>query len=177
MSRQARLDSPGTHSSFLANLSACNAQAGRAKNHAVPQCRKLLGLNPALPQVPNQSAHDLLLELTGIDLARCPAWKKGTMIIVAELPKLRPWDSSLKTALTLHYHRGPRTAIQSLLGLPGFVLRPDAWSMPHRVDFIPGLSVRARRLRLQLGVRLSRPLPTQELKNFFSSKASPLLSM
>ena len=73
------------HFGFLAN---------RAKKHALPQCRKLLGLNPALPQLPNRSAQDLLLDLTGADLSRCPCCKRGTMVIVAELPKLRPWDSS-----------------------------------------------------------------------------------
>src|SRR3990170_3695466 len=64
------------HFGFLAN---------RAKNHALPQCRKLLGLNPALPKIPDRSARDLLLELTGIDLSRCPCCQKGTMIVVAEL--------------------------------------------------------------------------------------------
>jgi hypothetical protein len=73
------------HFGFLAN---------RSKKHTLPQCRKLLGLNPALPQIPDKSAHDLLRELTGIDLSRCPACKKGTMVIVAELPKRSFWDSS-----------------------------------------------------------------------------------
>lgn len=73
------------HFGFLAN---------RAKKHALPQCRKLLGLHPALPEIPDRSTQDLLLELTGVDLSRCPACKKGTMVIVAELPKLRSWDSS-----------------------------------------------------------------------------------
>ena len=76
------------HFGFLAN---------RAKQHALPQCRKLLGLNPALPEIPNRSAHDLLLELTGVDLNRCPRCQKGTMIVVAELPSLSGslrWDSS-----------------------------------------------------------------------------------
>jgi hypothetical protein len=60
-------------------------------------CRKLLGLNPALPEIPKRSAHDLLRELTGIDLSRCPRCQKGTMIVVAELPALPyspQWDSS-----------------------------------------------------------------------------------
>jgi len=65
------------HFGFLAN---------RAKEHAVPQCRKLLGLNPALPEIPKRSAQDLLRELTGIDLSRCPSCKHGTMLVVAELP-------------------------------------------------------------------------------------------
>ncbi|MGI0035371.1 MAG: IS91 family transposase [Nitrososphaera sp.] len=73
------------HFGFLAN---------RSKKHALPQCRKLLGLNPALPEIPQQSIQDLMRELTGIDISRCPACKKGTMLVVAELPKLRPWDSS-----------------------------------------------------------------------------------
>ena len=73
------------HFGFLAN---------RTKKHALPQCRKLLGLNPALPKIPNKSAHDLMLELTGINLSRCPCCKQGAMVIVAELPKLCPWDSS-----------------------------------------------------------------------------------
>ena len=76
------------HFGFLAN---------RAKKHALPQCRKLLGLNPVLPEIPQKSAHDLLLELTGIDLTRCPSCKRGTMIVVGELPRIScsaPWDSS-----------------------------------------------------------------------------------
>jgi hypothetical protein len=76
------------HFGFLAN---------RAKKQALPQCRKLLGLNPALPEIPNQSAHDLLRELTGTDLSRCPRCQKGTMIVVGELPRIArspQWDSS-----------------------------------------------------------------------------------
>jgi len=76
------------HFGFLAN---------RSKKHALPQCRKLLGLNPALPEIPNKSAHDLLRELTGVDLSRCPRCQKGTMIVVAELPPISSssrYDSS-----------------------------------------------------------------------------------
>ena len=76
------------HFGFLAN---------RAKKYALPQCRKLLGLSPALTEVPKRSAQDLLRELTGIDLSRCPSCKLGTMIVVGELARqassLR-WDSS-----------------------------------------------------------------------------------
>jgi hypothetical protein len=76
------------HFGFLAN---------RAKKHALPQCRKLLDLDPALPEIPKQSAKDLLLKLSGIDLSRCPSCQKGTMIVVGELPRISsasPWDSS-----------------------------------------------------------------------------------
>ena len=71
--------------------------ANRTKKHTLPRCRKLLGVNPALPEIPKKSAHDLLLELTGSDLSRCPHCQKGTMIVVAELPALpysSQWDSS-----------------------------------------------------------------------------------
>jgi predicted Zn-ribbon and HTH transcriptional regulator len=76
------------HFGFLAN---------RSKKHALPQCRKLLGVNPALPEIPKRSAQDLLRDLTGIDPSRCPSCKLGTMIVLGELPprvsSLR-WDSS-----------------------------------------------------------------------------------
>ena len=71
--------------------------SNRSKKHALSQCRKLLKLDPALPEIPKKSAHDLLLELTSIDLSRCPRCQKGTMIVVAELPALPyspQWDSS-----------------------------------------------------------------------------------
>jgi hypothetical protein len=40
---------------------------------------------------------DLMLELTGIDLSRCPRCQKGTMIVVGELSRISRsprWDSS-----------------------------------------------------------------------------------
>jgi hypothetical protein len=76
------------HFGFLAN---------RAKKQALPQCRKLLGLNPALPEIPQRSALELMRELAGIDLSRCPCCQKGTMIAAGELPRISPslrWDCS-----------------------------------------------------------------------------------
>ena len=76
------------HFGFLAN---------RSKKPALAQCRKLLKLDPALPQIPKQSALDLLLKITGVDLSRCPCCQKGTMIVVGDLPPISnspPWDSS-----------------------------------------------------------------------------------
>jgi Putative transposase/Transposase zinc-binding domain len=76
------------HFGFLAN---------RSKRYLLPQCRKLLNLDPALPRCPIESAKDLLLKITGVDLSRCPYCNKGTMIVVAELPpvsSLPRWDSS-----------------------------------------------------------------------------------
>jgi hypothetical protein len=73
------------HFGFLAN---------RSKKQILLQCRKLLDLDPTLPEMPKRSAQDLLQELTGIDLSRCPACQKGTLVMVAELPKTPAWDSS-----------------------------------------------------------------------------------
>ena len=76
------------HFGFLAN---------RSKKQALAQCRKLLKLDPALPEIPKQSAIDLLRELTGIDLSRCPSCHQGTLIVVGELPRISSssqWDSS-----------------------------------------------------------------------------------
>jgi hypothetical protein len=76
------------HFGFLAN---------RAKKQTLPQCRKLLGLNPALPEIPQRSALELMRELAGIDLSRCPCCQKGTMIAAGELPRISPslrWDCS-----------------------------------------------------------------------------------
>ena len=76
------------HFGFLAN---------RSKKRALAQCRKLLKLDPALPQSPILSAKDLLLKITGIDLTRCPCCHKGTLIVVGDLvplSRLPRWDSS-----------------------------------------------------------------------------------
>ena len=73
------------HFGFLAN---------RSKEKHLRRCRELLGLDPALPILQEKSTADLMRELTGTDLSRCPRCKEGTMVLVAELPKLRPWDSS-----------------------------------------------------------------------------------
>ncbi len=69
------------HFGFLAN---------RAKQQALPRCRALLGLTPSLPEIPRRSAQELLLELTGLDLTRCPACTQGTLVVVAELPRTIP---------------------------------------------------------------------------------------
>jgi len=76
------------HFGFLAN---------RSKKQALARCRRLLKLDPALPESPHQSAKELLLQITGIDLSRCPCCHKGTMIVVGDLIPILPssrWDSS-----------------------------------------------------------------------------------
>jgi hypothetical protein len=76
------------HFGFLAN---------RSKKQALAQCRKLLKLDSALPEIPKQSAIDLLRKLTGVDLSCCPCCHEGTMMVVGDLPPsliLPRWDSS-----------------------------------------------------------------------------------
>ena len=102
--RRSVLRVVATFMAFQDSSSCCQRSASRlphrAARHtnsgkqALPQCRKILGLNPALSEIPIKSTQDLMVELTGADFPRCPCCKKGTMVIVAELPKLRPWDSS-----------------------------------------------------------------------------------
>jgi predicted Zn-ribbon and HTH transcriptional regulator len=72
------------HSGVLAN---------RSKS-LLSKCRQLLDLNPAVPKLPQKSVHQLMLELTGTDIARCPLCQKGTLVLFANLPVPAPWDSS-----------------------------------------------------------------------------------
>jgi Putative transposase/Transposase zinc-binding domain len=71
------------HFGFLAN---------RSKS-LLSKCRQLLDLNPALPKLPSKSVHELMLQLTGIDISRCPLCQKGTLVFLAGLP-IVAWDSS-----------------------------------------------------------------------------------
>jgi putative transposase/transposase-like zinc-binding protein len=72
------------HFGFLAN---------RSKS-LLSKCRQLLDLNPTLPKLPRESAHELMLALTGIDLTRCPLCQKGTLVFLTNLSIPAPWDSS-----------------------------------------------------------------------------------
>lgn len=72
------------HFGFLAN---------RSKT-LLSKCRQLLDLDPALPELPAKSVHELMLQLTGIDITRCPLCQKGTLVFFANLPVPAPWDSS-----------------------------------------------------------------------------------
>jgi hypothetical protein len=67
--------------------------ANRSKS-LLSKCRRLLNLNPAVPKLPSKSVHELMLQLTGIDLTRCPLCQKGTLVFLADLPVPVPWDSS-----------------------------------------------------------------------------------
>ncbi len=72
------------HFGFLANHS----------KDRLSKCRKLLGLAPALPKLSQSSTYELMRTLTGIDVTRCPLCQKGTLVFLAKLPILAPWDSS-----------------------------------------------------------------------------------
>jgi len=72
------------HFGFLAN---------RSKS-LLSKCRRLLDLGPVPPKLPQKSVHELMLQLTGIDITRCPLCQKGTLVLLAKLPVPAPWDSS-----------------------------------------------------------------------------------
>jgi len=67
--------------------------ANRSKS-LLSKCRQLLELSPALPKLAQKSVHQLMLELTGIDITRCPLCQKGTLVLLADLPVPQPQDSS-----------------------------------------------------------------------------------
>jgi len=62
--------------------------ASSAKARDLTRCRELLGLPGPLPQPADKTAQELVAELTGLDLTRCPHCKRGTMRYLADLPKL-----------------------------------------------------------------------------------------
>ncbi len=62
--------------------------AGKAKARDLPRCRTLLGLSAQLPKPADKTTRELLLELTGFDLAECPHCHEGTMRFAGDLPDL-----------------------------------------------------------------------------------------
>lgn len=64
------------HYGFLAN---------RCKKQNLARCRELLGLCPDLPEIPEQTAQEKMLQLTGVDVTECPCCKQGRMERVMEL--------------------------------------------------------------------------------------------
>jgi predicted Zn-ribbon and HTH transcriptional regulator len=71
------------HFGFLAN---------RSKS-LLSKCRQLLDLDPTVPKLAQRSFHEMMLQLTGIDISRCPLCQKGTLVFVADLPVVA-WNSS-----------------------------------------------------------------------------------
>jgi hypothetical protein len=70
----------------------CGFLANRSKN-LLSRCRQLLDLSPTVPKLPQRSVQELMLQLTGLDISRCPLCQKGTLVFVVELPVVA-WDSS-----------------------------------------------------------------------------------
>jgi len=67
--------------------------ANRSKD-LLSKCRQLLDLNLAVPKLRQRSVHEMMLQLTGIDITRCPLCQNGTLVFLANLPVPAPWDSS-----------------------------------------------------------------------------------
>jgi hypothetical protein len=74
------------HFGFLAN---------RSRKLQLNRCRELLGLEqPSLAG--KKSTRQLMLEVTGFDLALCPACRVGTLVILAQLPVIEVPTCSLR---------------------------------------------------------------------------------
>lgn len=54
------------------------------------QCRRLLGLTSALPEVVERSVEEWLLALRGVDITRCPTCGEGPLRRIGEVAALRP---------------------------------------------------------------------------------------
>jgi predicted Zn-ribbon and HTH transcriptional regulator len=67
--------------------------ANRSKS-LLSKCRQLLNLSPTVPKLPQRSVQELMLQLTGIDISRCPLCQKGTLVFLANLPVAAAWNSS-----------------------------------------------------------------------------------
>ncbi|HKD02173.1 MAG TPA: IS91 family transposase [Terriglobales bacterium] len=72
------------HFGFLAN---------RSRQLKLDRCRKLLDLQPPPPPA-RKSARQLMLEVTGLDLALCPACHLGTLVSHAQLPAISVYSLS-----------------------------------------------------------------------------------
>lgn len=69
------------HYGFLAN---------RSKKQDLTKCRELLGITPDLPEIPEQTVQEKMLQLTSVDVTECPCCKQGRMKRVVELPIVLP---------------------------------------------------------------------------------------
>lgn len=74
------------HFGFLAN---------RSRKQKLDRCRLLLNLEPP-SLTARKSTRQLLLEVTGFDLALCPACAVGTLVILAQLPAIAIVTCSLR---------------------------------------------------------------------------------
>ena len=61
-----------------------------SKKRSLALCRQLLGIHPDMPEAPEKTTHELMLELTGTDITVCPCCERGTMRFVRRLQPLYP---------------------------------------------------------------------------------------
>ena len=61
--------------------------ANRYKSKNISRCRRLMGLSSELPGKIEKSIREIMLEVTGIDICKCPYCKKGTMRKVIQISK------------------------------------------------------------------------------------------
>ena len=120
------------HFGFLAN---------RSKKQNLAQCRELLGIESRPNRSPKKSARELMLVVTGVDLALCPECKVEALIVIAQLPALQ--------FATSRAHRSPPTSSgfiminRSLITLLPVV--HCAWLSFESMDScVPDRSVRSR---------------------------------
>jgi len=71
--------------------------ANRSKQQSLPRCRELLGMPEAVSEPDKLDARQLLLQLTGVDIAACPSCKAGAMVVIHRMPSPsfdgRPWSA------------------------------------------------------------------------------------
>jgi hypothetical protein len=67
------------HFGFLAN---------RSRRHKLNRCRELLGLEQQPSPAARKSARQLMMKVTGLDPAICPACRLGSLVIIAQLPAI-----------------------------------------------------------------------------------------
>lgn len=60
--------------------------SGRNKKQHLTQLRKIMGVSVALTTRIDKSVQEIMLELTGVDIMRCPCCRKGKMRPVREIP-------------------------------------------------------------------------------------------
>ena len=65
------------HFGFLSN---------RYKTERIQQCREIIGYSEQIPVATEKNTQERMLELTGIDITLCPCCKKGSMIVIQEIP-------------------------------------------------------------------------------------------
>ena len=64
----------------------CGFLANKCKKETIKLCRELIGDNVQHPKRQKKTATELMIELTGTDITRCPCCSEGTMIIIMEMP-------------------------------------------------------------------------------------------